>query len=323
MSFLAGLRDRAAATGARIGFPEAADPRTVQAMRRLAEEGAIRPVVVESAAAAEDALAGGGIDLLDPYAPGRRGEVADLLPEIASGGPVDTLRFAVAQLKRGHLDGVVAGAKSATADVLRAGIRLLGTAPGIKIVSSSFYMVPSDGRPGDVLTFTDPAVVPSPTAGQLAEIAEAACRARRLIVGDEPRVAFLSYSTRGSADGDSVRTVREALAQFQSRVPDVICDGELQVDAALVPDIARRKVPDSAVAGRANVLVFPDLDAGNIGYKLVQRLAGSHALGPIFQGLAAPLNDLSRGASVEDIVHVAYITALMSAASRIDASGSH
>jgi len=323
MSFLAGLRDRAAATGARIGFPEAADPRTEQAMRRLAEEGAIRPVVLESAAAAENALAGGGIDLLDPYAPGRRGEVADLLPEIASGGPVDTLRFAVAQLKRGHLDGVVAGAKSATADVLRAGLRLLGTAPGIKIVSSSFYMVPSDGRPGDVLTFTDPAVVPSPTAGQLAEIAEAACRARRLIVGDEPRVAFLSYSTRGSADGDSVRTVREALAQFRSRVPDVICDGELQVDAALVPDIARRKAPDSAVAGRANVLVFPNLDAGNIGYKLVQRLAGSHALGPILQGLAGPLNDLSRGASVEDIVHVAYITALMSAPPRIDTSGSH
>lgn len=323
MSFLAGLRDRAAATGARIGFPEAADPRTQQAMRRLAEEGAIRPVVVESTAAAENVLAGGGIDLLDPYAPGRRGEVADLLPEIASGGPVDTLRFAVAQLKRGHLDGVVAGAKSATADVLRAGLRLLGTAPGIRIVSSSFYMVPSDGRPGDVLTFTDPAVVPSPTAGQLAEIAEAACHARRLIVGDEPRVAFLSYSTRGSADGDSVRTVREALAQFRSRVPDVICDGELQVDAALVPDIARRKAPDSAVAGQANVLVFPDLDAGNIGYKLVQRLAGSHALGPILQGLAAPLNDLSRGASVEDIVHVAYLTALMSAPPRIDASGSH
>ena len=323
MSFLAGLRDRAAATGARIGFPEAAEPRTEQAMRRLAEEGAIRPVVVESAAAAENALAGGGIDLLDPYAPGRRGEVADLLPEIAAGGPVDTLRFAVAQLKSGHLDGVVAGVNSATADVLRAGLRLLGTAPGIKTVSSSFYMVPANGRTGDVLTFTDPAVVPSPTAGQLAEIAEAACRARRLVVGDEPRVAFLSYSTRGSADGDSVRTVREALAQFRSRVPEVICDGELQVDAALVPDIARRKAPDSAVAGRANVLVFPDLDAGNIGYKLIQRLAGSHALGPILQGLAGPLNDLSRGASVEDIVHVAYITALMSAAPRIDTSGSH
>lgn len=311
MSFLADLRQRAAATAARIGFPEAAEPRTVRAIERLAEEGAVRPVIVESAAELDAAVASSGLEVLDPYAPGRRGEVADLLPEIGSGGPVDTLRFAVAQLKIGRLDGVVAGALSSTADVLRAGLRILGTAPGIQTVSSSFYMVPPDGA-GDVLTFTDPAVVPDPTAGQLAEIAEAACRARTLVVGDEPRVAFLSYSTRGSADGDSVRRVREALRQFRERVPGVICDGELQVDSALVPDVARRKAPDSPVAGRANVLVFPDLDAGNIGYKLVQRLAGSHALGPVLQGLAGPLNDLSRGASVDDIVHVAYITALMS-----------
>jgi phosphate acetyltransferase len=312
VSFLAALRDRAAARSARIGFPEASEPRTREAIARLAAEGAVQPVVVESAAEIDmGPLPGSGIEVVDPYAPGRRGEVADLLPEISSGGPVDTLRFAVAQLKTGRLDGVVAGARSSTADVVRAGLRILGTAPGIKTVSSSFYMVPTDPS-ADVLTFTDAGVVPAPTPAQLAEIAESACRARRQVVGDEARVAFLSYSTHGSADGDSVRHVREAMRQFRERMPDVICDGELQADAALVPEVAARKAPDSAVAGRANVLVFPDLDAGNIAYKLVQRLAGWHALGPVLQGLAAPLNDLSRGASVDDIVHVAYITALMS-----------
>lgn len=316
MSFLASLRDRAERTGARIGFPEAAEARTGEAILRLADEGAVKPVVVESAAELPRGLQNAGIEVLDPYAPGRRGEVADLLPEVGSGGPVDTLRFAVAQLRRGRLDGVVAGARSSTADVLRAGLRILGTAPGIQTVSSSFYMVPSGGATDDVLTFTDAAVVPAPTAAQLAEIAQAACQARRLVVGDEPRVAFLSYSTLGSADGDSVRLVRGALREFREREPDVICDGELQADAALVPEVAVRKAPGSPVAGRANVLVFPNLDAGNIGYKLVQRLAGRHALGPVLQGLAGPLNDLSRGATAEDIVHMAYITALMSGAPR-------
>lgn len=322
MSFLTGLRNRAAKTGARIGFPEAGEPRTADAIRRLAEEGAIRPIVVESAAGLDVGLQTSGAEVLDPYAPGRRGEVADLLPEISSGGPVDTLRFSVAQLRKGHLDGVVAGAKSSTADVLRAGLRILGTAPGIRTVSSSFYMVLGDGAADDVLTFTDPAVVPNPTPEQLAEIAAAACRARRLVVGDEPRVAFLSYSTLGSAEGDSVQKVREALRHFREHQPDAVCDGELQVDSALVPEVARRKAPGSQVAGRANVLVFPNLDAGNIGYKLVQRLAGAHALGPILQGLAGPLNDLSRGASTEDIVHVAYITALLSVAPRTREYGS-
>ena len=302
MSFLADLRVRAERTGARIGFPEATEPRTADAIVRLADEGAVRPVVVESAAELDGRVQAAGIEVLDPYAPGRRGEVADLLPEISAGGPVDTLRFAVAQMHRGRLNGVVAGARNSTADVLRAGLRIVGTAPGIQTVSSSFYMVPADAVPADVLTFTDAAVVPAPTPMQLAEIAQAASRARRLIVGDEPRVAFLSYSTLGSADGDSVRAVREAVREFRDREPDVICDGELQVDAALVPDVADRK---------AHVLVFPNLDAGNIGYKLVQRLAGMHALGPVLQGLAGPLNDLSRGASTEDIVHMAYITALM------------
>jgi len=314
VSFLAALRERAALTHARIGFPEAAEPRTARAIERLLGEGAIRPVVVEAVARLRADLQASGVEVLDPYAPGRRGEVADLLPEVGEGGPVDTLRFAVAQLRRGRLEGVVAGTASPTADVLRAGLRILGTAPGIRTVSSSFYMVPADGAADGVLTFTDAGVVPAPTADQLAEIAQAACSARRLIVGDEPRVAFLSYSTRGSADGDSVRLVKRALHLFREKEPDVICDGELQADAALVPDVARRKAPDSCVAGRANVLVFPDLDAGNIGYKLVQRLAGMHALGPVLQGLAGPLNDMSRGASSEDIVHMAYITALMSGA---------
>jgi phosphate acetyltransferase len=274
----------------------------------------VQPVVVEAASDVSSLLASSpGLELLDPYAPGRRGEVADLLPEVGTGGPVDTLRFAVAQLAKGRLDGVVAGARSSTGDVLRAGLKLLGTAPGIQTVSSSFYMVtrPSDEEEEQVLSFTDAGVVPEPTAGQLAEIAEAACHARRKIVGDEPRVAFLSFSTHGSADGDSVRRVKEGLRLFRSRLPDVMCDGELQVDAALDPAVAARKAPGSPVAGKANVLVFPSLDAGNIGYKLVHRLAGAHALGPILQGLDRPLNDLSRGASSADIVHVAYITALM------------
>lgn len=287
-TFLAGLYERARAVQPRIGFPEADEPRTAEAIRLLAENGLVQPVVV----APEPALI-------------ERLELEEPTP----------LRLAVALLRTGELDGVVAGARYTTADVVRAGLRLLGTGPGIETVSSSFYMLP-DGpaaRPEDVLTFTDAAVVAEPTPTQLAEIADAACRARAAIVGDEPRVAFLSYSTHGSAGGLPVQLVREAVERFRARRPDVQADGELQVDAALVPDVSRRKAPESPIEGRANVLVFPSLDAGNIAYKLVQRLASADALGPILQGLSAPLNDLSRGASVEDIVNVACITAVMAA----------
>lgn len=217
----------------------------------------------------------------------------------------------MAALAAGELDGVVAGATHSTADVIRAGLRGLGLATGVTTVSAAFYMILETRRSDSVLTFTDAAVVPEPTVEQLAESAAAACRARRAIVGDDPRVAFLSYSTHGSATGPRVDRVRQALERFRTTCPEIPADGELQVDAALVPSVGAAKAPDSEVAGSANVLVFPDLDSGNIGYKLVERLAGARALGPILQGFKSPLNDLSRGASTSDIVDVACITALM------------
>ena len=317
MTFLESLHARAAAVPRRILFPEAADPRTREAVLALKAQGVVDPVLVGTAAEAMD-----GIELIEI----RPGELADevaaevfrirspkgMTAEVAAGHGGSPLLVADALVRWGRADGCVAGAVHTSADVVRAALWLIGPGEGVRTISSAFYMdVPAfRGSEGEVLTFTDCAVVRRPTSGQLADIAMTAARDRRRIVGDEPRVAFLSFSTRGSGAGESVTRIRAALDEVRRSAPELAVDGELQGDAALVLDVAARKAPESEVGGRANVLVFPDLDSGNIAYKLVQRLAHARAIGPILQGMRRPCNDLSRGASAEDIFNVAAITAL-------------
>ena len=309
MSFLDDLRRRAGESPRRIVLPEGDDPRVRGAAEVLAAEGAVVPILL------------GGPDGIDPAADPRLGQVAQYLrerkPDVVRDAvhaldmAADPLRFGAALVALGEADGCVAGASHTTADVIRAALWAIGTASGVDLVSSSFYMVMGGGS-GQVFTFTDCGVIPEPTPDQLARIALAAARDRPRIVGDTPQVAFLSYSTRGSAGGHAVTRVREAVDQFRALAPGIQADGELQVDAAIDSSIAERKAPGSPLAGRANVLVFPNLDAGNIAYKLVQRLADAVALGPILQGLTHPMSDLSRGATRDDIVQVACVVALQS-----------
>ncbi len=317
---------RAGRARRRIVLVEGADERVREAALRLEASGSVDVTLLVPDTAAAAALAGFGGAVRCPATDESADRYAELYEEVGQRPNVgredsleavrDPLCFAALMVRSEDADGSVAGAVYSTADVIRAAIRCIGTASEAGMVTGAFYMVVPPFRGGaahEVLTFADSGVVPDPSAEELVEIAAQAAAMRRVIVGDEPRVAFLSYSTRGSAGGDSVEKMQGALALFRAAHPHVPADGEFQVDAALVEEIGQRKAPGSAVAGQANVLIFPDLDAGNIGYKLVQRLAGATALGPILHGLARPFNDLSRGASSTDVERVAYVTALMAA----------
>lgn len=326
MDLINKIRGSAKGSNKRIVLPEASEERTLRAADVILEENLASLILIGSEEQIKEDAMRWNLKhiskalIIDPVKNPRKEFYASMLFELRKHKGIvmeqaiklaeNPLYLAALLIKAGEADGEVAGADNATGDVLRPAFQIIKTLPGISAVSGAFIMVVPDKQYGDegVMVFADCAVNPDPTVKELAEIAIASAQTARSIAGIEPRVAMLSFSTKGSAKHEKAQKMIDATLLAKTLMPDLQIDGELQADAAIVEAIGRTKSPDSTIAGKANVLVFPSLETGNIAYKLVQRLASAEAIGPVLQGLAAPINDLSRGCSVEDIVNLVAIT---------------
>lgn len=327
MNILEQMLARAKSHPQRIVLPEGDEPRTLEAANTILKEGIAQLILIGNPATILSMAKERGLTfidqatIVDPETDARMGMYASLLYELrkakgmteeeAAKKAKNPLYLGCLMIKNGDADGELAGARGTTADTIRPAFQILKTKPGVSVVSGAFLMFTPAQQLGEegFLVFADCAVNPCPNAEELAQIAISTAETAKSIAGIEPRVAMLSFSTKGSAKHELIDKVTQATRIAKEKAPELMLDGELQADAALIATVAKTKAPGSEVAGKANVLVFPDLQAGNIGYKLVERFSGADAVGPILQGIAAPVNDLSRGCKVQDIVQMIIITA--------------
>jgi phosphate acetyltransferase len=324
MDIITKIKEKAKLKKKRVVLPEGSEKRMIQATKKILAEGLAEVTLLGDENKISELSKSYQLNLkkvkvIDPSTSSEFDKYAEeyyhlrkkkgITQKDAKKIIINPLYYGAMMVRKGEVDGSVAGSVNTTGDVLRAAIQIIGLAPKITSVSSSFIMVLPEflGVENKVFVFGDCAVIPDPDPQQLASIAISSAKTMRELVGEEPKVAMLSFSTKGSAEHEMLDKVREATRIVKQLKPDLKVDGELQADSAIIPDVAKKKCPDSAIRGDANVLIFPDLNSGNIAYKLVQRMAKAEAIGPIIQGLAKPANDLSRGCSVDDIVNVVAI----------------
>jgi len=330
MTLLESLKEKARQNPRRIVLAEGTEPRTVKAATIIMQEKLAQVILVGNRAQIDAVAKEQGVDAtavpsVDPETAANFDDYANayyearkakgMTPEDARKIMKDTVFYGTMMVHKGEADGLVSGALHTTGDTIRPALQFIKTKPGISIVSSSFIMIVPNCEYGDngMFIFADCAVMPNPTDAELAQIAIASAETGRVLCGMDPKVALLSFSTYGSAQHELVDKVKQAVAIVKEKAPNLKVDGEFQADAAIIPRIGKSKAPGSAIAGQANVLIFPDLQSGNIAYKLVERLAKAQAIGPVLQGINKPVNDLSRGCSVDDIVHLVAITSLQAA----------
>ena len=330
MSFIDGLKDKAKQNIKTVILTESEDKRVLKAAQKVKEEGFAKIILIgneddSNKLAKENNIDISGIQIINPETSEKFEEYANAFYELRKAKGMtrekaretlkDNMYFGTMMVKLGDADGLVSGACHSTANTLRPALQILKTAPGTKLVSAFFLMVVPDCEYGEngIFIFGDSGLVENPTPDELSEIAISSSKSFEQLTGKQSKVAMLSYSTYGSAHSELTEKVIEGTKLLKEKVPDLICDGELQLDAAIIPEIAASKAPGSPLKGEANTLIFPNLDAGNIGYKLVQRLAKAEAYGPLCQGIVRPVNDLSRGCNSDDIVGVVAITAVQSA----------